>query len=80
MLSPIDESLVRGKKWTALIRSLRAEGIYTFDLESFRDIYTISSTVARLNTEPGADRRYNTHGDKQNARISIHVTKLEVGV
>lgn len=77
MLSVIDKALVKGHRWTALLQSMRAEGVYTIDVEHFRDIYTITSTASRLNTEPGRDRVYKVQSDKQNLRISILVSKRE---
>ena len=77
MLSVIDPALVKGRRWTAVLESMRSEGAYTLDLDFFRDIYTITATASRLNSEPGRDRRFSVKGDKQKCKITVIVTKRE---
>lgn len=77
MISVIDPALVRGRKWTAVLESMRLEGVYTLDLDHFRDVYTVTATASRLNSEPGRDRKFSVQGDKANCRISITVSKRE---
>ena len=76
-LSPIDPSLVEGKRWSALLDSLHAEGTYVIDLPFWRDIYSITATASKFNGEPYRDRRYSCNTDKQNSRITITVTRRQ---
>lgn len=76
-LSPVDPSLVAGKKWSALLASLHAEGTYVIDLPFWRDIYSITVTASRFNSEPNRDRKYSCRTDKINSRIAITVTRRQ---
>lgn len=64
-------SLLRDRKWTAFLKSLPAERLVTFKMESAQDIDSLISIAGRINSHSDNINKYSISADFDTLDVKV---------